>query len=197
MKRYIARKCPQYLTKHYSIKGAKEALEGFGKGREVCCVTHGQFSLADVLEVIIEGCQPLQAVDISTWTAAGWDAARMLELVEQSGGAGMRWVVDSIFVNRQLELCEALLQSGAEMRIMKTHAKFALISGGGRKLTVRTSMNLNANPRWEFVEASESAELWGFFSSLVDGVFSSEEAGRVRLSDLETEDGGEKWEFNL
>lgn len=188
----LTRVCPPYLRRHYSRKEAAAVLVDFEPGSELLGLTHGQFSLADMIEAVIElAGGEIEGLDIATWTASGYDASRMLDLV-QSGNCGrMRWVVDDIFVRRQPQLSRELLDQGAEVRILKTHAKFAVFRGR-RNFVLRTSMNLNANPRLEFFELSESGELVEFFGGLVDKVFSCAENRRVRLADIPSDDD-EDW----
>lgn len=188
----LTRTCPKYLIKHYSRRAADEFLEDFKPGMEMLGLTNGQFSLADLIESLVDWCGgEVKSLDIATWTASGYDAARMLALVESGRCGRMRWVVDDIFTKRQPELSRALLKQGSEIRILKTHAKFAILRGKERSCVLRTSMNLNANPRLEFFEVSDNAELTGFFTGLVDKVYANDENRRVRLVDIADEE--ESW----
>jgi hypothetical protein len=187
----LTRTCPKYLIKHYSRRAADEFLEDFQLGKEMLGLTNGQFSLADLIESLVDWCGGrVNTLDIATWTASGYDAARMLGLVESGRCGRMRWVVDDIFTKRQPELSRALLKQGSEIRILKTHAKFAILRGE-RSCVLRTSMNLNANPRLEFFEVSDNDDLTGFFTGLVDKVYANDENRRVRLADIPDED--ESW----
>jgi hypothetical protein len=49
-------------------------------------------------------------------------------------------------------------------------------------------MNLNANPRLEFFEVSDSPQLVEFFSGLVNKVYANDENRRVRLADIPDEE---------
>jgi hypothetical protein len=188
MKETLTRVCPKYLLKHYSRRGADDFLADFKPGTEMMGMTNGQFSLADLLESLVDWCGgSVRSIDIATWTASGYDAARMLQLTDSGKCGRMRWVVDDIFTRRQPQLSRALLTAGSEIRILKTHAKFAVLRGN-RDVVLRTSMNLNANPRLEFFEVSDSPELVGFFSGLVDKVYANDENRRVRLADIPDEE---------
>ena len=188
----LVRTCPKYLIKHYSRRRADEFLEDFRPGKEMLGITNGQFSLADLIESLVAWCGgTVNSLDIATWTASGYDAARMLDLVESGKCGRMRWVVDDIFTKRQPELSRALLKQGSEIRILKTHAKFAILRGAERSCVLRTSMNLNANPRLEFFEVSDNDELTAFFTGLVDKIYANDENRRVRLADIADEE--ESW----
>ena len=187
---HLTRECPRYLAHHYSRRNAAEALADFEEGREVLCLTHGQFSLSDAIEHLAEWAAPLDRIDIATWTAAGYDAARMINLVEKGICGKMRWLVDNIFVSRQPRLSRELIHHGSEIRIMKTHAKFCVFIGR-RSCVLRTSMNLNANPRMEFLEVSACKDLAAFFGNIVDLAFANDKNQRVRLSDIPDDDANE------
>lgn len=194
----LARTCPRYLLKHYSRRSADDFLEEFKPGTEMLGLTNGQFSLADLIESLVDWCGGrVNTLDIATWTASGYDAARMLDLVESGRCGRMRWVVDDIFTKRQPQLSKALLKQGSEIRILKTHAKFAILRGAERSCVLRTSMNLNANPRLEFFEVSDNAELTAFFTLLVDKVYSNAANRRVRLADIPDEEASWLAELEL
>jgi len=45
------------------------------------------------------------------------------------------------------------------------------------KVVIRTSMNLNYNPRLEYIQVAEDAELYDFFAAVVEAVFEAEKPG--------------------
>ena len=115
------------MMKHYSLSGAEAFIGKLRPGETVLGVTNGQFSLSDVVECIADWVGNCE-LDIATWTAAGADAARMIEIAQSGRVSSMRWMVDNIFIKRQPGLVKALLkQFGKDsIRITKTHAKFAV-----------------------------------------------------------------------
>jgi hypothetical protein len=53
----------------------------------------------------------------------------------------------------------------------RTHAKFALVSGNDWNISIRTSMNFNANPRFEQFDLDDNPQIFEFFYGLVDSLF--------------------------
>ena len=181
------RQTPTRTRRFYSMASARDYFGKIEPGLEILGLTKGQFSLSDLIHCIVEDLGPCE-VDISTWTAAGADASRMISLVEAGQVKRMRWVVDNIFVKRQPGLSKAIIEAGGEMRILKTHAKFAVFRAAELNVVLRTSMNLNANPRIEYFEISESKEMASFFTNYIESVFKNAKGQRVTLTDIETED---------
>lgn len=183
----FTRKAPKRTQKFYSLASARDYYGKIEPGLEIFGLSKGQFSLSDLVHGIVEDIGPCE-VDISTWTAAGADAARMISLVESGQVKKMRWVVDNIFIKRQPGLSKAIIEAGGEIRILKTHAKFAIFRGAKMNVVLRTSMNLNANPRIEYFEITEGQEITEFFTGYVESVFASAEGQRVNINDIATED---------
>lgn len=179
----MRREAPSRTAKFYSVADARSYIGHIEFGCEILGLTKGQFSLSDLIHCIAEDVGPCD-LDISTWTAAGADAAGMVQLVESGKVRKMRWVVDDIFIKRQPGLSRAIIKGGGQMRILKTHAKFAVFRGDDLMVALRTSMNLNANPRIEYFEITEGLELVNFFTEYVDSVFKLSEAGRVKMADI-------------
>lgn len=115
----------------------------------------------DAIEAILEKTGPAD-VALSTWTAGHNGNIRSL-----------RFVADCSFGQRQpgyLAKLRELFGDGA-IRATRAHAKFAVISNETWAVAVRTSMNLNENPRLESIEVSDDPELAGFLLRVVDEIF--------------------------
>lgn len=160
---------------------ARDALAEFGRGQEVYVLTFGQFSLMDAIEAILEKTGPAD-VAIATWTAAAADLSRSAESLRNGNIRSLRFVVDDSFGRRKPEYLaqiRALFGDGA-IRSTKTHAKYAVITNDDWSVAVRTSMNLNENPRLEFIEVSDDLHLAGFLLRVTDAIFAEESAGDFR-----------------
>ena len=163
------------------VTNARDALADFGRGKETYCLTFGQFSLLDAIEAILEKTGPAD-VALSTWTAGGADLARSEEHMRNGRIRSLRFVCDCSFGQRQpgyLATLRDLFGDGA-IRTTRTHAKFAVITNDAWNVAVRTSMNLNENPRLESIEVSDDPELAAFLLRVVDEIFSEEAAGDFR-----------------
>lgn len=186
------RRTPARRPRVSKITNARDALSDFGRGLETYCLTFGQFSLMDAVEAILEKTGPAN-VAISTWTAGNADISRSAAHLHDGNIRSMRFVADCSFGQRQPGyLAELVRLFGSDaIRTTRTHAKFVVITNDEWAVAVRTSMNLNENPRLECIEVSDDPALAGFLLRVVDEIFAEEEPGdyttksRPELSGME------------
>ena len=157
------------------VTNAREAIAEFDRGMETYCLTFGQFSLMDALIALLERTGPAHIV-VSTWTAGTADLSHSAQLLQDQQILSMRWIVDCSFPQRQPGYAAELLRlfGPGAIRTTRTHAKFAIIHNGAWKVVVRTSMNLNMNPRLESIEVTDSADLADFLLGITDMIYSQE-----------------------
>lgn len=173
MKRPIGKRNIVDLRRKQSAAVALAELER--DGCELFGLTKGQFSLTDMIEAILAKTGPA-ALTISTWTAANADVARMMKLLASGQIVSCRWLVDLTFVRR----CPALAQQirnkfGADaIRVTKTHAKFCTIVNSEWQVALRSSMNLNQNPRLESFQVGHDPELCTFLDGVVTQVWATQ-----------------------
>lgn len=163
------------------VTNARDALADFGRGMETYCLTFGQFSLMDAVEAILEKTGPAD-VAIATWTAGAADLSRSAESLRNGNIRSLRFVVDCSFGQRQpayLAQVRRLFGDDA-IRSTRTHAKYAVITNDEWSVAVRTSMNLNENPRLESIEVSDDPALAGFLLRVTDEIFAEEAVGDFR-----------------
>jgi len=147
-------------------QSAAEAVEQLDRdGTSVYGLTRGQFSLVDLIRAILQKTGPA-SLWISTWTAAGTDVSTMAELMHSGDIVSCRWLVDATFVRRCPSLVATIRDRFGRdaIRVTRTHAKFALIVNHEWKVALRTSMNLNENPRLESFEVGHDPQLAGFLT---------------------------------
>lgn len=163
------------------VTNVRDALADFGRGMETYCLTFGQFSLMDAVEAILEKTGPAD-VALSTWTAGGADLSRSAEHLHNGHIRSMRFVCDCSFGQRQPGYLAKLRELFGDdaIRTTRTHAKFAVLTNDSWQVAVRTSMNLNENPRLESIEVSDDPVLAGFLLSVVDELFAEESVGDFR-----------------
>jgi len=160
---------------------AREAMGTLTHGQDVFILTYGQFSLIDLLVAILDQTGPAD-VTISTWTAADAHLERTADLLASAQVRSMRWIVDRSFETRQPDYCYHMRQMFGQdcIRAIRTHAKFLLVRNEKWDVVVRTSMNLNENPRLENAEVSESRDFAEFFQTVTDDLFSEVRAKENR-----------------
>lgn len=181
------RNTPARRPRLSKITNARDALADFDRGKETYCLTFGQFSLMDAVEAVLDKTGPAH-VAISTWTAGGADLSRSAEHLHDKRILSLRLVVDCSFGQRQpgyLAQCRDLFGDDA-IRTTRTHAKFVVITNDLWSVAVRTSMNLNENPRLESIEISDDPALAGFLLSIVDELWAEETAGDYRTKSRPT-----------
>jgi hypothetical protein len=154
-------------------QSAAEAIAGLERdGAELVGLTRGQFSLSDLLVAVLERTGPA-ALSISTWTAAHSSVATMLELLQSGKITRCRWLVDCTFVRRVPQLVAQIRKDFGDdaIRVTKTHAKFATIANESWQVAIRSSMNLNQNPRMESYEIGHDPELCSWLEGVLSDVW--------------------------
>lgn len=155
-----------------------DALGPITTGVEVFALTHGQFSLIDALVYLSQQIGPCD-LTVSTWTAGHDDLSYMADLLSRGTFRSVRFLVDRSFITRQPDYCKKLreLFGDESIRTTRTHAKFAILRNDRFALAVRTSMNLNSNPRSENIEVSDDTGLADFLESEVEQYFAEQAPG--------------------
>jgi len=158
--------------------GASTAIGTMHPGCEIYCLTFGQFSLIDALCAILEQTGPAD-VTLSTWTAADADLRRAERLLRSAEILSMRYIVDRSFATRMPHYCSAMRQLFGDdcIRTTRSHAKWAVVRNEQWNLTIRTSMNMNHNPRLENIEISDDPALCEFMTTVADDLFAEQEPG--------------------
>lgn len=181
MKAQVTRRAvPQRDIRAAKQGNAAEAIGQLRHGEELYCLTFGQFSLIDALVHLVGQTGPADVV-LATWTAAEADLTTAARLIEDSAITRLRMIVDQSFMARAnaVGLARHLraLFGDTCIRTTRCHAKFATIRSAEWSLAVRTSMNLNTNPRLENIEISDDPRLCGFLESIADQLFEEQPAG--------------------
>ena len=162
-------------------ESASVALDGLVRGGEVFCLTFGQFSFIDAIWALLRKTGPAD-VSIATWTAAGADTTPAEQFLADGRIRSIRWLVDRSFETRQPAYCATLRRLFGDdvIRTTRSHAKFATIRNDDWALAVRTSMNLNMNPRLETIEVSDSPPFADFLDGMFDEVFAGQPPGVMK-----------------
>lgn len=159
-------------------ESAQQTFAELEHGCEIVCLTHGQFSIIHALAAILDQTGPA-AVTISTWSAAHADLEYASNFLADGRITSIRFLVDRSFVNRQPAYCETLrrIYGDDSIRTTRLHAKFVTIRNDDWALAIRTSMNLNENPRLELIEVSDDPALADFLDGEVDSIFAETAPG--------------------
>lgn len=159
---------------------AIEAIGTLSPGIRLFGMTKGQFSLLDLISAILKQTGPADVI-VSTWTTGISDAENARALLEKGDIRSMQLLTDRSFQTRQPQYCRRMVEVfGQEaIRVTRTHAKFALIQNDGWNIVVRSSMNLNKNPRFEQFDLDDDADLYEFLFQHVQEIFDKTPAGLI------------------
>ena len=167
----------RYLARAFSAESEAKAVGGLTPGCEIYGFTKGQFSLIDLIEHCLTCTGPAD-VFIATWSAAAGDIQRAHKFLKNGRIRTIRFLVDYSFQSRKPEFCQELVATFGNdvLRVTVTHAKYVMIRNDDWNLVIRTSMNLNYNPRFENFEISDDLEFADFQQAIVDEVWSGQDA---------------------
>jgi len=165
------------LKKAVRGESAAAAIGDLTHGCEIFGFTKGQFSCIDIITHCLEYTGPAD-VFIATWSAAGGDIEAAHRFLQNGQIRSIRFLVDFSFKSRKPEFCQELVSTFGydAIRVTVTHAKYILILNEQWNLVIRTSMNLNYNPRFENYEISDSKPFADFMTSIVDEIWASQDA---------------------
>ena len=173
-------------------ESAAEAIDGLQRdGMELFGLTRGQFSLTDLLQAVLAKTGPAE-LSISTWTAASADVLTMQELLNSGRITGCRWLVDQTFVRRVPALAAQIRRQFGDdaIRVTKTHAKFCTVINAEWQVALRSSMNLNQNPRLESFQLGHDPELCKFLTAALDDIWRRQDR---RLQDASSSEQSRWW----
>ena len=154
---------------------AADMIGNVEHGCEIFGLTGGQFSFIDILEHCLNFTGAADCV-IATWTASYANIEKALRFTSDNRIKSCRWLVDRSFKTRKPDLCKHLVDVFGKgcIRTASSHAKFLLLHNEEWSLCIRTSMNLNQNPRVENFEISDDPSLLEYMLDICDGVFEEE-----------------------
>jgi len=172
----------------YSKNGsAKNAVEGLKKGSRIIGLTQGQFSLIDLIHETLSLIGGGKVI-LSTWSAGIKDVNNVKWMCDTKLIDSFLLIVDHSYATRQMNY---VLQIGElfpkeNIRTSEIHAKFVLIWNEEYKISIRTSMNLNANKTCETYEIEEGEEAFKFYHDFAMSIAKEMPSGFVADSSVVT-----------
>lgn len=168
-----------------SVRGetAIQAIGDIKHGMEFFGFTKGQFSMIDVIIHILNQTGPAD-VSIITWSAADADIRAAHSFLENGNIRKCRFLVDYSFKSRKPEILAKIVDLFGDdaVRISSVHAKSVLIQNEDWNFFIRTSMNLNFNPRFENFEISEGFEFADWMRTVFDEIWNDRTAAECLSS---------------
>ena len=129
----------------------------------------------------------LAAVQVLMDRAASASVQSMLTLLQTGQITRCRWLVDCTFVRRVPQLVAEIRRSFGDdaIRVTRTHAKFATVTNDEWKVAIRSSMNLNQNPRLESYEIGHDPELCAWLEEVMADVWRNQKRSLAEASHSE------------
>lgn len=151
------------------LGGAARVAALLRPGVWLCGLTKGQFSLLDLVREVLAVTGPAD-VTISTWSTGIKDMESARWLVDNGDMRSLRLLTDRSFPSRQPRYAARLTQlfGPAAIIVSRVHAKIAVIRNERWSVAIRSSMNLNHNPRFEQFDVNESRAACDFLGAWVD-----------------------------
>ncbi len=151
------------------LGNARDALSGFGRGDHLFGLTKGQFSMIDLAAAVLERTGPAD-VAVWTWCIADYEVQAVSAFIVGGSIRRFRMVLDWSGAQRATQLVADLQERfGVDcVRVSHTHAKIVTVTtDDGWSVTIRGSMNLNSNPRFEQFDISDDPAVTGVVHGLM------------------------------
>ena len=150
---------------------ADNALAGFQSGCRLMGLTSGKFSLIDLIHSVLKKTGKAHVVCV-TWSAGIKDVHQIKWMLDTELIRTFKIVTDHSYVNRQKKYAASIEEIFGKENICTTeiHAKFVLIHNDDFNVTIRTSMNLNANKTTENYEIDDDTEIFNFYMNFVEKI---------------------------
>lgn len=169
-------------------RSAAAAIGPIEPGLSVFAVTRGQFSMIDCIQHALAEMGPCR-VTVWTWCIADYEVETFEWLLRQGTITSALLVIDrageqQVSKSRSFrpgarpksEANQGLMRRWKErfgadsIRVCLNHAKICTLDNGVLKLTIRGSMNLNHNPRFEQLDVTEGPEVFGVVHEIEEGL---------------------------
>ena len=141
-----------------SFQTAAECVGAVEAGMSLFAITRGQFSMIDAILAVAAQCGEKPRITVWTWTIASYETGMFVQLVQDGRIAkGSLLVIDHGARDKNLDLIRMWRDAHGQesVRYVVNHAKIATVEGGGFRVLLRGSMNLNANPKFEQLDITE------------------------------------------
>ena len=157
------------------LKLAAEAIEGLDHDTELFGFTKGQFSLIELIQALAKLTGPCH-LSISTWTAADHELETIEAMLLRGDLTGTRWLIDFSMARRETAMTARMRKAfGWEnIRVAQVHCKFEILQNADWRLVLRSSMNLNMNPRMEDFTIAHDPEIAAFLNGIMDEIFAKQ-----------------------
>jgi len=168
------------LLRLFRQENAKEFIGQLEAGMDLLGVTKGDFSFIHAIAAVSDQTGP-GTLDLCCWTTGTDDTAELVRLADENRFVRCRFLLDLSLQRREPALLAAIRRRWGNdaVALSRVHAKFALFGTSTWKLVLLTSANLNDNRRIELFQLADDATLFGFFTDIMDQIFSKRERDQI------------------
>jgi len=155
------------------------------KNDRIIGLTMGKFSLIDLVHGVLQKIHGGHVI-CATWSAGIKDANQVKWMMGTNLIQSFTLLTDHSYKTRQNKYAMSIEELfGVEnIRTSEIHAKFTLIHNGDWKITILSSMNLNANSTCETFEIDTDPEVFEFYMDFVNHTFGTMPEGFTADSGL-------------
>lgn len=141
----------------------------------------GQFSLIDLIHAVLQKTGPARLI-VATWSAGIKDAHQVRWLADTELITDFKLLTDHSYAARQGKYAASIeeLFGKENIRTSEMHAKFVLIENDDFKVSIMSSMNLNANKTCELFEVEEGADVFDMLMNFACHHFDDMQPGFVK-----------------
>lgn len=156
---------------------ALEAIAGFDHEIEIYGFTKGQFSLLNLIQAVFLYTGPAH-LSLSTWTAASHEIESLAAMEARGDIVGQRLLIDFSMARREPAMTAQMRTKLGQqnIRVAQTHSKFCVFQNADWKVVLRSSMNLNMNPRNEDFTLAHDPELATFLNTILDEIWAKQKS---------------------
>lgn len=157
-----------------------KAVINLEKNCRILGLTNGKFSLIDLIYSILKKIGKSDVV-IATWSAGIKDTHQVRWMIDTDLINNFKLLTDHSYKTRQSKYAASIedLFGLENIRTSEMHAKFVLIKNNEYKISIRSSMNLNANKTIELFEIDEGFEIYDFLNNYVKHTFQNMDEGFI------------------
>jgi hypothetical protein len=139
-----------------SFRNAAETIGPIESGMALFAITRGQWSMIDAILHCLDQTGPAR-LTLWTWCIAEYEVQCFDRLRMDSRLSSATLIIDTAALKRNAPLLREWREAHGpdSIKYVVNHAKIATLDGGGFRLLLRGSMNLNYNPRFEQFDLTE------------------------------------------
>ena len=151
-------------------KHIKEILQD---DEDVFGYTMGRISLIDIVELCVAETGGDCHMVSSVWSLSQPDVFRLAALRDSGAMPSCQFIIDPSAYTRKQQSVEVLYHFFGEeaVRTVNTHAKFVVLRGKKKALSIISSMNFTRNPRIEQFQILHGDDIADLTATMVDEIF--------------------------